>query len=228
MTAFKPTQRSRVKRLHDRGHYDEVSIFPILDAALIAHVGYVIDGQPYVTPTNFWRQGRKLYWHGSSASRMLRHQKGGVPVCVTVTHFDGLVLARSGFNSSINYRCVMAFGRAHIIDDLAEKERQLDLFMDRVAPGRRTALRASTKQEIKATTVIGMEIEEASAKTRAGPPKDDEPDYALDCWAGVIPLALIVGAPEPDPRLAPGTPFPDHLKDFAVQRRFDEIMRKRD
>lgn len=222
--SFTPTGRSRVKRLHERGRYDEATIFPILDAAFLAHIAYVIDGQPYVTPTAFWRQGRTLYWHGSAASRMLRFQEAGVPACVAVTHLDGLVLARSGFHHSINYRSVMAFGTARLVSDPREEAHQLDLFIDRLYPGRRTEIRPNEAQELKGTTVIAMEIEEASAKTRSGPPKDDEPDYQLDCWAGVIPITQVIGAAVADPKLKPGIAFPKGLGGYAPGARFDEVL----
>ncbi|MEZ5832552.1 MAG: pyridoxamine 5'-phosphate oxidase family protein [Dongiaceae bacterium] len=224
MTAFTPTQRSKVKRLHERGRYDEESVFAILDAGLIAHIGYVIDGQPYVTPTAYWRRGRTLYWHGSSASRMLRAQKEGIPVCVTVSLLDGLVVARSGFHHSINYRAVMAFGRARIVEDPKEKEAELDTFIERIYPGHVASLRPINPQELKATTLLSMEIEEASAKVRTGEPKDDEEDYALDIWAGVIPIRQVVGAVEADPRLKPGVALPKHLKRFASGERFDTLV----
>ena len=227
--AFSPTERSRVKRLHERGRYDRETVHAILDAGMIAHIAYVIPdatngGQPYVTPTAYWRDGDRLYWHGSSASRMLRAEAKGIPVCVTVTHLDGLVLARSGFHHSINYRSVMAFGKAAIITDIAEKTHHLNRFVDRVYPGRNATLRPIDPQELKATTLLGMEIEEASAKIRTGPPKDDEPDYALDCWAGVIPIAQVVGAAVPDPLLRPGVDWPEHLRLFKDGNRFDAVM----
>ncbi|WP_119303650.1 pyridoxamine 5'-phosphate oxidase family protein [Dongia deserti] len=224
MTAFTPTHRSKVKRLHERGRYDEESVFAILDAGLVAHIGYVIDGQPYVTPTAYWRRGRTLYWHGSSASRMLRTQKDGVQVCVTVSLLDGLVVARSGFHHSINYRAVMAFGRARIIEDAKEKEAELDYFIERIYPGRVAALRPVNQQELKGTTLLAMEIEEASAKVRVGEPKDDEEDYALDIWAGVIPIRQVVGAIETDPRLKPGVAMPEHLNRFSDGARFDSLL----
>jgi hypothetical protein len=224
MTSFTPTARSKVKRLHERGRYDEESVFAILDAGLVAHIGYVIDGQPYVTPTAYWRRGRALYWHGSSASRMLRTQKQGIPVCVTVTLLDGLVVARSGFHHSINYRAVMAFGRARVIEDAQEKEAELDHFIERVYPGRVATLRPINRQELKATTLLAMEIEEASAKVRRGEPKDDEEDYALDIWAGVIPIRQVVGAAENDPRLKAGIAVPEHLQRFAAGARFDALV----
>jgi uncharacterized protein len=224
MTAFTPTHRSKVKRLHERGRYDEESVFAVLDAGIVAHIGYVIDGQPYVTPTAYWRRGRTLYWHGSSASRMLRTQKDGIPVCVTVSLLDGLVVARSGFHHSINYRAVMAFGRAHIVEDAKEKEAELDYFIERIYPGRVASLRPVNSQELKGTTLLAMEIEEASAKVRTGEPKDDEEDYALDIWAGVIPIRQVVGAIESDPRLKAGIALPDHLRRFADGARFDALI----
>ncbi|MDY0881262.1 pyridoxamine 5'-phosphate oxidase family protein [Dongia soli] len=214
MNSFTPTDRSRVKRLHERGKYDEESVFALLDAGFIAHIAYVIDGHPYVTPTSYWRTGRVLYWHGSSASRMLRRQSPGLPVCVTVSHIDGFVLARSGFHHSLNYRSVMAFGTAQIVEDPAEKSRELDRFIDRLFPGRRASLRPNNVQELKATTLIRMEIEEAAAKTRTGGPKDDDEDYALDCWAGVIPLRQVIGQPIADPKLRGGIGYPPDLAAF--------------
>jgi nitroimidazol reductase NimA-like FMN-containing flavoprotein (pyridoxamine 5'-phosphate oxidase superfamily) len=229
MNAFTPTDRSKVKRLHERGHYDRETVHAILDAGLIAHIGYVIPdgsngGQPFVTPTAYWRDGDRLYWHGSAASRMLRAQAKGIPVCLTVTHLDGLVLARSGFHHSINYRSVMAFGTAEIVEDPAEKIAHLNRFVDRVMPGRNPTLRPIDPQEAKATSLLRMEIEEASAKIRVGPPKDDEPDYALDCWAGVIPIAQVIGAAEADPKLKPGVAWPEHLRLFTERRRLDALM----
>src|SRR5262249_46974368 len=176
---------------------------------------YVIDGQPFVTPTGYWREGDRLYWHGSSASRMLRSQSQGLPVCLTVTHFDGLVLARSGFHHSVNYRSVMAFGRASKIEDPVEKEAAANAYVERIYPRRNRQLRPIDQQELKATTVRGMTIEEASAKVRTGPPVDDEPDYDLPVWAGVIPIRQVFGSAIPDDRLAPGTPWPTHLAAFG-------------
>src|SRR5271154_5526377 len=194
---FVPTARTRVRRLHNRGRYDRKTVYAILDAALLCHVGYVIDGLPYVTPTLFWREGERLYWHGSSASRMLRKQSAGIAVCVTVTHVDGLVVARSGFHHSLNYRAVMAFGTAAKVEDPAEKEAGLNAFVDRVYPGRTALIRPINTQELKATTLLGMTIEEASAKVREGGPVDDEEDYAADCWAGIVPIIPHVGAAIP-------------------------------
>ena len=218
MNAFRPTPRSRLRRLPERAHYDRGAIHAVLDAHFMCHVGYVIDGQPYVTPTSHWRDGDRLYWHGSSASRMLRHLRGGAPACVTVTHCDGLVLARSGFHSSINYRSVMAFGTARALEDAASKQAALKAFVERLTPGRWDELRPLTTQELKATTVIGMDIDEAVAKVRTGWPIDDEDDYDLDVWAGVVPLGVAAGEPEPDPRLKPGVPTPDYLKDWRLEQ----------
>jgi nitroimidazol reductase NimA-like FMN-containing flavoprotein (pyridoxamine 5'-phosphate oxidase superfamily) len=222
--AYSPTDRAKVKRLHERGRYDRETVHAVLDAGMIAHIAYVIDEQPYVTPTAYWRDGDVLYWHGSSASRMLRTQSTGIPVCVTVTHLDGLVLARSGFHHSINYRSVMAFGRARKVEDPVEKERELNRFIDRLYPGRNATMRGIEPQELKATTLLAMEIEEASAKIRTGPPKDDDPDYALDCWAGVIPIAQVIGAAVGDPLLKQGVGWPEHLKVFSEGRRLDAVM----
>lgn len=208
---FAPTPRARVRRRHDRGRYDRDTIYAILDAALLCHVGYVIDGLPYVTPTLFWREGERLYWHGSSASRMLRNQTQGIPVCVTVSHVDGLVVARSGFHHSLNYRAVMAFGSAAIVADDEIKTAALNGFVDRLYPGRNRQIRSILPQELKATTLMSMVIDEASAKVRTGGPIDDETDYALDCWAGVVPIETRVGAAIPDERLKPGIPALDGL-----------------
>lgn len=226
MNAFTPTNRSRGKRRHDRVKYDEAAVHAVLDAGFIAHIGYVIDGQPFVTPTAYWRTGNTVYWHGSAASRMLRSQEDGLPVCVTVTHVDGLVMARSGFNHSLNYRSAMLFGTAHLINDPAEKTRELDRFIDRLYPGRRKSLRPNEAQELKATTVIGMEIEEASVKIRADGPKDDEPDYALDCWAGVIPIRQVIGAPVDDTLLRPGIVYPADLADYRDGALLDDVLTK--
>ena len=190
----------------------------ILDAAILCHVGYAIEGQPYVTPTTFWRHEDRVYWHGSSASRMLRQLQTGIRACFTVTHIDGFVMARSGFHHSVNYRSVMALGIAQAITDPAEKRRSLDAFVERVFPGRNAALRPATAQEIKATTVVGMDLKEVSAKVRTGMPVDDEEDYALPVWAGVLPMQMTFGAPEADPRLAPGALVPDYLQPYSLTR----------
>jgi uncharacterized protein len=224
LSSFKPTQRARVRRLHERGRYDRETVFAILDSAMMCHIGYVIDGQPYATPTLFWREGERLYWHGSSASRMLRDQTMGIPVCLTVTHVDGLVVARSGFHHSLNYRAVMAFGTAAKVEDPAEKEAGLNAFVDRVYPGRTALIRPINTQELKATTLLGMTIEEASAKVREGGPVDDEEDYAADCWAGIVPITPHIGAVIPDPRLKPGIPAKPQVGHFPEGAAFDEVL----
>ena len=211
---YPPTPRTRIRRLPKRARYDRAAVHAVLDAGVLCHVGYVIDGQPYVTPTLYWRHGERLYWHGSSASRMLRHLRQGVRACVTVTHLDGLVLARSGFHHSVNYRSVMALGDARLVPD-EDKLGVLEDFVDHLLPGRWPELRPVTAQELKATTVLWMELEEVSAKIRTGPPLDDEEDYALPVWAGVVPVGRHLGAPEADPRLEPGTPLPAYLREPA-------------
>jgi uncharacterized protein len=212
---FARTARTRVRRLPKRGHYDRDTVHAVLDAGILCHVGYVIDDQPYVTPTCHWRHADRLYWHGSSASRMLRHLKQGVPACVTVTHLDGFVLARSGFHHSVNYRSVMALGRARLVPDEAKLD-ALEHFVERLFPGRWDELRPPTAQEIKATTVLWMDLDEVSAKIRTGPPVDDEEDYALPVWAGVLPVSSVRGMPEPDARLVPGIVLPDYLRGGAT------------
>jgi nitroimidazol reductase NimA-like FMN-containing flavoprotein (pyridoxamine 5'-phosphate oxidase superfamily) len=209
--AAAPSARTRVRRMPARGVYGWEAIHAILDAGLLCHVGYVIDGQTYVTPTAHWREGDHLYWHGSSASRMLRAQGAGVPVCVTVSLLDGIVLARSGFHHSMNYRSVMALGIAEPVEAPEAKLAALKAFTERVAPGRWHEVRPPTAQELKATTIMRLKLDEVSAKVRTGPPVDDEADYALPCWAGVVPVAVQAGPPQPDPRLSAQTPIPSYL-----------------
>lgn len=209
-THFTPTTHTQVRRMPKRGHYDRATVHAILDAGAIAHVGYVLDGQPFVTPTAYWRRGDRLYWHGSSASRMLRTIDAGSPVCVTVAHIDGFVLARSAFHHSVNYRSVMAFGTAHKLTDEAEVIQALRDFTDRLYPGRWDALRPVQPQELKATTVLAMDLTEAVAKVREGMPLDDDEDYALPIWAGVLPVQTTVLAPLSDPRNQPNLDAPDY------------------
>jgi hypothetical protein len=222
--AYPITPRNRVKRLHERGRYDHATVHAILDAAMLCHIAYVIDGQPYCTPTVFWREGEHLYWHGSSASRMLRAQSPGIPVCLTVTHMDALVLARCGFNHSIDYRSVMAFGTAALIGDDATKARALSAMIERFYPERDATLRPSTVQELKATRLLGMRIEEASAKIRNKGVGDEEEDYALPIYAARIPVTQVVGDIEPCPRLLPGVERPAGLAGYRPGRRLDEAM----
>jgi uncharacterized protein len=198
MTAIEMTDRTRVRRLADRGHYDAATIHAILDEALICHVGFVVDGAPVVIPTIHWREGDTLYFHGSAASRMLRSLKNGVPACVTVTLLDGLVLARSAFHHSMNYRSVVVFGTAREVSDEAEKIRALDALVEHVVRGRSADVRPANAKELRQTLVLALPLEEASAKIRTGGPVDDEEDYALPVWAGVLPLALVPGEPVVD------------------------------
>jgi len=198
--------RTTVKRLPERGRYDAATIAAILDEGLVCHVGIASDEGPVVIPTLYARDGERLYLHGSPASRLLRTLSKGVPLCVTVTLLDGLVAARSGFHHSMNYRSVVVVGTASEIVDPEEKRRALDTIVDHVLSGRSAEVRAATAKELRATRVVALPLAEASAKARSGPPKDDEADYASDCWAGELPLRLAALAPVPDPRLAPGTP----------------------
>lgn len=213
---------NRVKRRHDRGFYDHKTVHALLDAAALCHVSYVIGGQPYCTPTLFWREGSRLYWHGSSASRMLRNLSEGEPACLTVTHLDSLVLARCGFNHSADYRSVMAFGRARLLDDQAEKEHSLIMMVDRFFPRRTAQLRASTKQEIKATSVVYMDIEKASAKISAKGVVDDDEDYLLPIYAERIPVRTVLGKPEPCPRLLAGVTRPEELSPYRDGRLLED------
>lgn len=222
--AYPVTARNRVKRLHERGSYDRDSVYAILDAAMLCHVAYVIDGQPYATPTLFWRKGDMLYWHGSSASRMLRHLKAGMPACLTVAHLDGLVLARSGFNHSANYRSAMCFGTARLVEDPEEKIEAMHDVIDRFYPGRSALLRPITTQEAKATTIIAMQIEEAAAKVRAKGVGDDEEDFALPIWAGVIPVTTVLGTAETCHRLVEGVEKPETLSIFPAGGKLDTAL----
>lgn len=192
------TNRSQLRRLSDRGSHEEADLYRILDAAFLAHVGFVADGQPFVIPTLFGREGNTLYLHGSAASRMMRELETGIAVCVTVTLVDGLVLARSAFHHSMNYRSVVAFGTARKLAGDSDKNHALKVISDHLIRGRWEDVRPPAPKELKGTTVLAMEIEEASAKVRTGGPKDDAEDYALPVWAGVLPLRTVAQAPEPD------------------------------
>lgn len=214
MSQFTPTDRTQVKRLPKRGSYDRETVYSILDSAFVCHVGFSVDGQPYVIPTNFGRSNDTLYLHGSAASRMLRTLSEGVPVCVTVTHVDGLVLARSAFHHSVNYRSAVILGTARLVTDPAEKMEALRMFTEHVLKGRWDEVRWPNEQEIKATTVLALELEEVSAKTRTGGPVDDEADYALPVWAGVLPLETAAKDPEPDALRKNDPPVPAYLKNY--------------
>jgi nitroimidazol reductase NimA-like FMN-containing flavoprotein (pyridoxamine 5'-phosphate oxidase superfamily) len=209
------TDRTQVKRLPQRGNYDRALIHQILDEALICQVGFVVDGQPFVIPTAYGRVGECLYIHGSPASRMLRTLKAGVEVCVTVTLLDGLVLARSAFHHSMNYRSVVIFGNATVVETLTEKLEALKAFTEHVVPGRWAEVRPPSPQELAGTLVLSLPLHEASAKVRTGPPKDDEADYALPFWAGELPLRLSALAPIPDPQLPPDVEMPTWVQQYT-------------
>lgn len=201
MHVFPATERTQLRRYPVRGSFDRDTIYSILDEGFLCHVGFVVDGHPYVIPTGYARSGETLYIHGSAASRMLRTLDKGVDVCVTVTLVDGLVLARSGFHHSMNYRSVMVFGTARLVADREEKLNALRAFTNHIVPGRWDVIRPPSEQELKATSVLAIPIEEVSAKMRSGPPLDDEEDYDLPVWAGVIPIKMQRGEPIDDPRL---------------------------
>ena len=202
------TQRSEVRRLPQRGAYDAATVHAFLDAAFVAHVGFVTDGQPFVIPTLYGRKGDTLYLHGSAASRMLREGDKGIPLCVTVTLVDALVLARSAFHHSMNYRSVVAFGMARMIAGEDEKREALRRISEQVLAGRWDEVREPSPQELKATAVLEFVIEEASAKARPGFPIDDDGDYALPVWAGILPLPVVAQAPVADPLLREGIGVP--------------------
>lgn len=208
------TNRTKVKRLPARGAYDRETINSILDSGFICHVGFVIDGQPYVIPTGYARIRDHLYIHGSSASRMLRNLAKGVDVCVTVTHVDGLVLARSAFHHSINYRSVVVLGKAELVEDAREKYSALEAFTEQIIPGRWPDIRWPNELELKATSVLKLAIDEASAKIRTGGPKDDDEDYEMKVWAGVLPLVVRPQEPVSDERLAEGIDVPVHVIEY--------------
>ena len=209
------TERTTVKRIPKRGSYDRETINAILDEAFICHVGFNISAQPYVIPTGFARIGDSLYIHGSSASRMLRNIADGIDICVTITLIDGLVLARSAFHHSMNYRSVVILGRAEMVTDEKEKYAALEAFTNHIIPGRWPEIRWPSDLELKATTVLKLPITEASAKIRTGDPVDDAEDYAMPIWAGVIPLTLTPGEPISDSKLNNGVPPPDHVRMYG-------------
>lgn len=220
--AFTPTARSQVRRRPQRAAYDEAVVYRILDAGVMAHVGYVIEGQPFVTPTAYWREGHKLYWHGAAASRMLATVAEGLPVCVTVSFLDGFVVGRSGITHSLNYRSVMAFGRARLVSDLAHKRAAMDDFIDRLYAGRPVKLRPTTDEELTRIALVEMEIEEASAKLKDTGVTELAADDGWGAWFGVFPVETRIGAALPDPR-AGGAPTAD-LTPYAEGRRLDDAL----
>ena len=210
-----PTKRSELRRVPDRGSHDWEIINQILDAGFLAHIGFCVDGQPFVIPTLYGREGRRLYLHGSAASRMLRELDSGVPACLTVTLVDGLVLARSAFDHSMNYRSVVAFGKARTISDQAQKVESLRVISEHLIAGRWDDVRRPSEKELKATAVLEFSIEEASSKARTGPPVDNESDYGRPVWAGVLPLGIQSGSPVPDERLVEGISIPDYVRRYG-------------
>lgn len=215
MTTFPRTDLTTLKRLPARGIYDRELVYQILDEGFICHVGFAAGGQPFVIPTGYARADDRLFIHGSQASRMLRTLKTGIDVCVTITLLDGLVLARSAFHHSMNYRSVVVFGRASIIDDPEEKLRALRAFSEHVIPGRWDDVRGPNEDELKATIVLSLPLDEVSAKVRTGPPLDEIEDYELPVWAGLIPLRLTGGAPIADPRMKQGVELPSYAREYT-------------
>lgn len=213
-----PSTRTRVVREPQRAVYDREAVYRILDEGFICHVGFAIDGQPFVIPTSYGRSGDTLYIHGSAASRMLRNLDQGVPVCITVTLLDGLVLARSIFNHSMNYRSVVILGTATVVQDPAEKLEALHRLSEHILPGRWAESRQPNEQELKATFALRISIDEFSAKVRQGPPIDDEDDYSFGTWAGVIPLSTIAGQPVADDRCDPAIPVPAYANAYSQKR----------
>jgi len=206
---YQRTERTRARRLPERAAYDRATVHAILDEGFICHVGFVVDGQPYVVPTGYARVGETIYLHGSTGSRL--GLRPGMDVCVTVTLLDGLVLARSAFHHSMNYRSVMAIGRTRPVTDPAQKDAALRALVDHIVPGRSGAVRGGDRRELAATAVLALPLDEVSAKVRTGPPIDDEPDHALPIWAGVLPLRRVAGPPVPDDRLDPALAAPAHV-----------------
>jgi nitroimidazol reductase NimA-like FMN-containing flavoprotein (pyridoxamine 5'-phosphate oxidase superfamily) len=211
---FTPNERTRVVREPQRGIYDRETIDKILDEGFVCHVGFSVEGQPYVIPTMYARMNDAIYFHGSAASRMLRGATAGIAVCITVTLTDGLVLARSVFNHSMNYRSVVALGKATLVDAPEEKIAALRAFTEKILPGRWNDARQPNEKELKATSILRLPLTEVSAKVRSGPPEDDAEDYALRVWAGVIPLHLAAGAPVRDERCDAGTPVPAYAAQY--------------
>jgi len=210
-----PTERTRVIREHERGVYDRETAYKILDEGFICHVGFVQDGQPFVIPTGYGRIGDALYIHGSAASRMLKKSNTGIPVCATVTLLDGLVLARSIFNHSMNYRSVVILGKATIVDQPQEKLEALRLLSEHIIPGRWAESRLPNERELKATSILRLPIEEFSCKVRQGDVVDDADDMSFPVWAGVLPLPVVPGVPIPDKHLDPKIALPNYVKSYS-------------
>ncbi|MEQ9444757.1 MAG: pyridoxamine 5'-phosphate oxidase family protein [Rhodospirillaceae bacterium] len=218
------TERSRLTRRNPKGHYDAETIYSVLDSGLIAHIGYVHEGHPIVTPTAYWREDNRLYWHGAASGRFIKSMADG-PVCVTVTHFDGLIFARSGFHHSALFRTVMAFGHCTLINEAERKEKALATFLNRLLPGRAAVVRPNTKQELKATTLVEFAIDEASAKIRDGGVQDAKEDYDFPVWAGLLKTKLVVEDVVEDERLCDGTERPAPLADLALGTALEDYVR---
>lgn len=215
MTDFPKTERNKLKRVPKRGHYDKATIYPIIDEALICHVGLVNEqGQPFVIPTIHARDGDSIILHGAVASRLLKHAATGAPLCITITHLDGLVMARSVFHHSMNYRSAVIFGRGYLIKDEAEKFEAMRILTDQIMLGRWDDARQPTPKELNATSMVRVEIEEATAKIRTGPPGDDDEDYDLPIWAGVIPMQTSFLPAETDPSMRMDLPVPDYMQGY--------------
>jgi uncharacterized protein len=217
-----PSARTKLRRKPDRAAYDRARIDAILDEALVAHIGFVHDGKPCVVPTLHARIGDTVYFHGSAASRAIRTLGAGAPACLTVTLLDGLVLARSAAHHSVNYRSVVVLGAARPVEGLPERKAAVEAFTERLVPGRLCEVRAPTLKEVKAIGVLALPLEEASAKIRTGPPLDDEEDYALPTWAGVVPIRTLADPPLPDPRLADGIEPSEAVNGWTPQRARDD------
>jgi len=216
--AFPKTARNKVKRHPERGQYDRAAIYPIVDEALVCHVGFVVDGQPFVIPTLHARRGDTILLHGAKASRLLRHVEAGGQVCVTVALVDGLVLARSVFHHSINYRSAVLFGKGMPIAGEQARLAALEAFTERLMPGRWPDVRPPDAVELKQTTIVAVAIESASAKIRSGPPKDDEADLDLPAWAGIVPLRQAAGPPAADAHVAPDADVPEYIASYIQKR----------
>lgn len=223
MSEIAPTERTELNRHPERAEYDRERINEILDEGLVCHVGFVAGGRPFVIPTGYVRFGDHIYFHGAAASRMMTTVSAGLDVCVTVTHLDGLVLARSAFSHSMNYRSVVVFGRARVVKDAREKLEALRAFTEHVMPGRWQDARRPNREELNDTTVLALPLTEASAKVRTGPPKDKEEDYDLNVWAGVVPLRQVAGAPVDDSRLTEGAEVPRYVREYCAEHWLAEL-----
>ncbi len=216
MNDVRKTRKTRVRRMSQRGHYDRKTVYDILDAGLVCHVGIVVDGGPVVIPTAYWRDRDAVYFHGSAKSHLLKVAQAATDICLAVSLIDGLVMARSGFHHSINYRSVVLFGRAETVTGDDQQLAAMRAFMERLAPGRWDELRPPSRQELRATQIMRLPIDEASAKIRSGPPIDDDEDMAADVWAGIVPVVQTFGDPLPDPQLKPGIAVPGNLPSGAI------------